>query len=108
MLVGRRREMGLDTSYTTAGWTCSVCGMFVGHSDYHLCGGTPNYETPDWTCGACGCVVKHGLAHHCSGAQPVTLDPLVLNRDAEIIDLLQGILGILELFAEDKGFIRLD
>ena len=89
---------------TTAGWTCGVCGMFVGHSDYHLCRGTPNYETPDWTCGACGCVVKHGLAHHCSGSQPVTLEPLMLNRDDEIVDLLERIVELLE---ESQGIIRL-
>ena len=82
MLVGRRREMGRETSYTTtAHWTCAFCGALVGHGDYHVCAGS---------------------------APLAPIAPVVMNRDAEIIGLLQGILGILELFAEDKGFIRLD
>jgi len=34
--------------------------------------------------------------------------PFLIDRGDEIVDLLKGILGILELIAEDKGFVRLD
>ena len=63
MLVGRRREMGRETSYTTtAHWTCAFCGALVGHGDYHVCAGS---------------------------APLAPIAPVVMNRDAEIIDALR-------------------
>ena len=57
---------------TTAGYTCGFCGAFVGHGDFHGCGGYPTS----------------------SPVAPVA--PMVMNRDAEIIDLLKRIIELLE------------
>ena len=66
---------------TTAGWTCGVCGMFVGH----------------------------GLSHYCAGSipfGPATTLPFGGGGDTvEIIDLLKRIVELLE---ESQGIIRLN
>ena len=61
----------LDMGYTTAGWNCAFCGAFVGHGDFHGCGGYPSSPT-------------------------ATVAPVVMNRDNEIIDLLKRIVELLE------------
>ena len=70
--------MGRETSYTTtAHWTCAFCRALVGHGDYHVCAGS---------------------------APLAPIAPVVMNRDAEIIDLLKRIVELLEY---SQGIIQL-
>lgn len=32
--------------YTTGGYTCTVCGIFVMHGVNHICGGSPSVYPP--------------------------------------------------------------
>ena len=60
-----------DTDYTTGGHNCALCGMYVLHGQYHVCG----------------------------GAQP-TFGPTITytapSKDDEIIGLLKRIIELLE------------
>ena len=68
--------INFDHDYT-AGWNCTYCGMFVPHNHYHVCAGS---------------------------APLAPIAPVVMNRDAEIIDLLKRIVELLEY---SQGIIQL-
>ena len=70
-------QLNTGTTSTSVGWTCAVCGLFVGL----------------------------GVNHYCCGvASTQVYPPPAISRDGEIIDLLKRIVELLE---ESQGIIRL-
>ena len=66
--------------------------------------GTTN-NTAGWTCGVCGFFVGHGTTHYCAGAQPnpyppfgysVTVGGTNINQDDKIINKLDEIIRLLK------------
>lgn len=62
--------------------------------------GTTN-NTAGWTCGICGVYVSPGFTHYCAGQQPSTYPPYTVggtdvSHDAEIMEKLDEIIGLLK------------